>query len=133
MLDPPASPSGERHADAYRVTRVASPHRKFFFDTLASTRKLALTACLPSLLLFHRHRDWLQGIAEFVARGGDDLVHYLHAAIDLAEDGVAPTQATAVVSKMSCVPCQDSESCIQYSIDFIEGGGHVCSIEHHDG
>ena len=134
MLDPPAPPSGERHADAYRVTRAASPHRKFFSDTLPSMGKLTLTARLPSLLLFHRHRhrDWLQGIVEFVS-GGDDLVHYLHAVIDLAEDGVAPIQATAVVSKLSCTACQGIESCIQYSIDFIVGGVHVCSIEHYDG
>lgn len=53
--------------------------------------------------------------------------------LDLAEDGVAPIQATAVVSKMPCTACQGIESCIQYSIDFIAGGGHVCSIEHYDG
>ena len=40
------------------------------------------------------------------------------ALLDLAEDGVAPIQATAVVSKMSCTACQGIESCIQYSIDF---------------
>ena len=51
----------------------------------------------------------------------------------IAEDGVAPIQATAVVLKMSCTACQGMESCIQYSIDFIAGGGHVCSIEHYDG
>ena len=94
----PAPPSGERHADAYRVTRAVSPHRKFFSDTLLSTGKLTLTARLPSLLLFHRHRhrDWLQGIAEFVARGGDDLVHHLHASNDFAEDGVGSVQSAAV-------------------------------------
>jgi hypothetical protein len=44
------------------------------------------TSC-PSLF-FHRDRDQLQGIVEFVAHGGDDLVHHLHATKDLAEDGL---------------------------------------------
>ena len=59
--------------------------------------------------------------------------HLSHAQKDLTEDGIAPIQATAVVSKMSCAACQGIESCIQYSIDFIAGGAHVCSIEHYDG
>ena len=86
-----------------------------------------------SLFDRHRNRDYLQGIVTVVSGGGDDLVHHLHATEDLAEDGVAPIQATAVASKMSCTACQGIESCIQYSIDLIAGGGHVCSIEHYDG
>jgi hypothetical protein len=37
------------------------------------------------------------------------------------------------LSHSSRVACQGVESCIQYSIDFIAGGGHVRQAEHHDG
>jgi hypothetical protein len=49
------------------------------------------------LLDRHGHRDWLQGIVGFVARGGDDLVHHLHTSEDFAEDGVGSVQPAVVV------------------------------------
>jgi hypothetical protein len=54
--------------------------------------------CRSTPLLFHRHhhRNWLQRIVEFVARGGDDLVHHLHSPKDLTEDGVGSIQSTGV-------------------------------------
>ncbi|MDN5942783.1 MAG: hypothetical protein L0H94_12945 [Nitrospira sp.] len=58
----------------------------------------------------------------------NQAAHLFHASKDLAEDGVVPIQATVVVLEMSCTACQHIESCIEYSIYFIAGGGHVCSI-----
>jgi hypothetical protein len=62
-----------------------------------------LAPCLRNLIrnrsaIFERYhyRDWLQGIVEFVAGGGDDLVYYVHASEDFAEDGVGPVQSTGV-------------------------------------
>ena len=49
-----------------------------------------------SLFDRHLHRDRLQGIVEFVAGGGDDLVHDLHASENFAEDGVSSVQSAAV-------------------------------------
>jgi hypothetical protein len=34
-------------------------------------------------------------------------VHHFHASKDFAEDGLAPIEATAVVSKIFCTACQD--------------------------
>ena len=53
-------------------------------------------AISSSLLHRHLHRDRLQGIIEFVARGGDDLVHDLHASENFAEDGVGSVQPAVV-------------------------------------
>ena len=49
-------------------------------------------------LLFdrHRRRHRLQGIVEFIARGGDDLVYHLHAPKDFAEDGIGSVQPAVV-------------------------------------
>jgi len=115
LLDPPAPPSGERHADAYRVTRAASPHRKFFSDTLPSTGKRTLTARLPSLLLFHRHRhrDWLQGIVEFVADG--DLVEHVHSA-SLAEGQAALARTPDPVYNTALILLQEVAMSVRLNI-----------------
>jgi len=54
---------------------------------------------LPVSFLFldrHRHRDRLQGVVGFVARGGGDLVYYVHSPKDFAEDGVGSVQPAVV-------------------------------------
>src|SRR6267143_4294780 len=50
------------------------------------------------LLFLHRHLylDRFERIVEFVAGGGDDLVHHLHAPKDLAKDCVGSVQSAAV-------------------------------------
>ena len=49
------------------------------------------------LLHCHRHCDRFQRIVEFVAGGGDDFVHHIHASKDLAKDGVGSVQPAAVI------------------------------------
>ena len=51
----------------------------------------------PLFLDRHLHLDRLQRIVEFVARGSDDLVYYVHAPKDFAEDGVGSVQPAVVI------------------------------------
>ena len=52
----------------------------------------------PILFLHrHLHRNRLQRIIEFVARGGGDFIHHLHAPKDLTEDGIGSVQPTAIL------------------------------------
>jgi hypothetical protein len=54
-------------------------------------------AISSSLLDRQLHRNGYQRIVEFVARGGDDLVYYVHASKDFTEDGVGAVQPAAVI------------------------------------